>query len=209
MFERQSALADARLCRGRDGTDGRRRLKIGQAGNFSLVHVRGFPGTLDKLESAIGRALGIHLPSRLGESVHTAEQLVLKIGPERFWIIGVQDHCAETLRGVVFPTIGSITTLSHARACLFIEGPQAREVLSKGIAVDLHPNLFYCGACALTGLQQVPVMLHRADQCRYELYVPRTSADWIWGWLEDAALPLGYETVGAQWTPPAASSIGR
>ncbi len=95
-----------------------------------------------------------------------------------------------SLREAVPPAVGSVTSLSHGRTRLFIEGRRAREVLSKGIALDLHPAVFHVDTFALTELQHTPVLLHRVGEHRYELYVLRTYAAWIWEWLTDAALPL-------------------
>lgn len=118
-----------------------------------------------------------------------------KVGPEQVRPAGAKDFWADTLRDAVPPAMGSLTSLSHGRTRLFLEGAAAREVLSTGIAVDLHPEVFRCDAYALTGLQDTPVLLHRTGAQRYELYVLRTYAGWIWDWLADAAKPFGYEVV--------------
>ncbi len=116
-------------------------------------------------------------------------------GPEQVRSAGGQNTWATSLGHAVPSAIGSLTSLSHGRTRLFVDGPAAREVLSKGIALDLHPEVFRCDAYALTGLQDTPVLLHRTGAQRYELYVLRTYAGWIWEWLTDAALPFGYDVV--------------
>ncbi len=118
-----------------------------------------------------------------------------RVGPEPVRPAGATEFWADTLREVVPSAMGSLTSLSHGRTRLFLEGAAAREVLSTGIAVDLHPEVFRCDAYALTGLEDTPVLLHRTDSQRYELYVLRTYAGWVWEWLTDAALPFGYEVV--------------
>lgn len=125
-----------------------------------------------------------------------ANTRLYKIGPEQVQRVGAQETWATNLREAVPPEMGSVTGLSHARTRLFIEGTSAREVLSRGIALDLHPEVFKVDACALTGLESTPVLLHRTGLHRYELYVLRTYAEWIWEWLTDAALPFEYEVAG-------------
>ena len=83
--------------------------------------------------------------------------------------------------------------LSHSRVRIAIEGPSVRNVLAKGIAVDLHPSAFPIGRFAQTGLHHTGIFLERCGEERYELFLPRTFAASIWDWLVDAALPLGYE----------------
>lgn len=75
-------------------------------------------------------------------------------------------------------------------------GGAAREVLERGIALDLHPTVFAVGHFAQTGLHHVPVLLERVGEQRYALYVPTTWAVSVWEWLADAALPFGYDIAG-------------
>jgi len=166
-------------------------LEIGEERGCALLQAAAFADTVQELDRAVRSVLGVDLPTRIDAPVHAGGHCVFKVGPERFWIAGPQDNWVASLRNAVPSAIGSITPLSHGRTRLFIEGPAAREVLAQGIALDLHPDVFRRGACALTGLQGTPILLHRTGCQRYELYVLRTFADWIWEWLADAALPLG------------------
>jgi len=171
----------------------RQPLEIGEVRGFALLQVAAFVDTVSELDHAVRSVLGVALPTRCDTPVHGDACCVFKVGPEQFWVAGPEDARVTSLRHAVPGPIGSITSLSHARTRLFIEGPAAREILAKGIALDLHPDVFRCNACALTGLQGTPILLHRAGLDRYELYVLRTFADWIWEWLTDAVLPLGQE----------------
>jgi hypothetical protein len=78
---------------------------------------------------------------------------------------------------------------------LRITGPTARDVLAKGISLDLHPKVFQIGRGAHTGLHHTGVFLERVEDESYEIYVPRTYAESIWEWLSDAALPFGYDVA--------------
>lgn len=172
----------------------RQPLEIGEVRGFALLQAAAFVDTVSELDRAVRSVLGVALPTRIDMPVHADGCCVFKVGPEQFWIAGPEDAWVTSLRNAVPAAIGSITPLSRARRRLFIEGPAAREALAKGIALDLHPEVFHCNACALTGLQGTPILLHRTGFHRYELYVPRTFADWIWEWLTDAVLPLGCES---------------
>lgn len=200
MPERHSALRSAEPRAGRrEPQPPARRSIIGEVRGFALLQVAAFPGTVVALRSAVRLTLGVDLPQDLTASRRGGEFCVFKVGAERFWIVGADDTRAavtawsNSVREAVPPAMGSVTSLSHARTRLFIEGPAARAVLSQGIALDLHPDAFRCEGSALTALEDTPVLLHRTGPERYELYVLRTYAGWIWEWLTDAALPLGYE----------------
>lgn len=168
-------------------------LKIGRVRGFELLQAAAFAGTVGELERAVRSILGLELPKCIDTPARANGQCVFGVGPGQFWVVGPEGTWAASLREAVRPEVGSLTVLSHSRTRLFIEGRCAREVLSKGIALDLHPDVFQSDAYALTGLQDTPVLLHRTGRDRYELYVLRTFARWIWDWLTDAALPLGYE----------------
>ena len=198
MLESRSALTPQDPGAGRTKP---RALSIGEVGGFALLQVAAFADTRMELERAVRSALGIDLPQRSDTPSRAGGYRVFKVGPEVFWIVGPDDtrtvpsSWVAAVREAVPAAIGSVTPLSHGRTRLLIEGASAREVLSKGIALDLHPDVLQPGACALTGLQGTPVLLHRTGPDAYELYVLRTFAAWIWEWLTDAALPLGYEVV--------------
>lgn len=194
MFECRSALADRPQPRSASGEAGP--LVIGEAPGFALLQVSAFVGTMGELERIVRGVLGASLPQRVGGTGRSPDHRIFKVGPERFWTVGPQGPWIASLEQAVPGEIGSIVSLSHARTRLFIDGAASRAVLSRGIALDLHPEVFRPDAYALTGLQHTPVLLHRAGQNRYELYVPRTFAAWVWEWLTDAALPFGFEVVG-------------
>jgi methylglutamate dehydrogenase subunit D len=202
VFERRSALFVTLATGGRDGSDGRRALKVGEVRDFTLVQVAALLGALPSLSVAANALLGV-LPSTPGNVSTARSRLLFKIGPEQYWLLSSADEdLTGQLQRVIAPEIGVVTSLSHSRTRLFIEGPAARRVLSTAIALDLHPDTFPVGAFALTGAHNTPVRLHRAALDRYEFYVLRTFAEWLWEWLIDAALPFGYEVASLSRSAP-------
>lgn len=196
MFERQSALAAALTQGGHDGADGQRQLRIGEARGWSLVQIAAFPTTLTELENAVRPVLDEDLPKRVGAVVDVAGRRLLKTGTEQYWILMPEgDDRSRSVLAAVAPGIGAVTPLSHSRTCIFIEGAAACEVLATAIAIDFHPDVFGVGQFALTGLHHTPVLIHRTDENRYELYTMRTFALSVWEWLIDAALPFGYDVA--------------
>ena len=197
MLERRSALANVLDKGGRDGADGRRRLTLGERLGWSLVQIAGFPSTLAELDAVTAPLLGASLPMHVGEAVPAGGRQVLKTGPEQFWILGPDaDEFASQLQSALAPEIGSVTPLSHSRTCIVVEGGAAQALLSKGIPLDFHPEVFRVGQFAQTGLHHTPVLVWRSARDRYEIFALRTFARSVSEWLADAALPLGYEVVG-------------
>ena len=195
MFERQSALAGAVLKKVRPQVDVGPPLRIGEVRGWSLVQIAAFATTLPALEDAVRPLLGVSLPTRVGDVAAVGTRHLLKTGPTQFWIISRDgEDLASILRAAVAPPIGAVTPLSHGRTCIYVDGSAARELLS-GIAIDFHPSVFRRNCFVLTALHHTPVLIHRSNENRYEIFVLRTFAQSAWEWLADAAMPFGYEIV--------------
>ena len=197
MLERQSALAGVLGRGGHNGADGKRRVKLGEQRGWSLTQLAGFAGTLGELGQLVRPLFGVELPAKIGEVAPAATHQLLKVGPEQFWILGPrEDDLAFRLQAELAPATGAVTPLSHSRTRIFVEGGAARELLAKGIPLDLHPDVFRVRDFALTGLHHTPVLLLRSAADRYEIFAMRSFALAVWAWLTDAAMPLGYDLAG-------------
>ena len=196
MLEARSALASALAKGGRDGTDGKRRCRLGELRGWVLLQVAGFPATAAEVERVLPAVVGAPLPRTLSETVAVGAGRVYRTGPEQFWIVGpVEDGAgAEAqLRQAIPAAVGAVTSLSHSRTRIVIEGAGSRDVLRKGIPLDFDPDVLRIDQAALTGLHHTPVLIHRAGADRYELYAMRSFALSMWEWLTDAALEFGYD----------------
>ena len=208
MFERRSALAGV-LGREPPGSlaGGGASVKLGEVRGFSLVQVAAFPNTWCALAPVVEKILGA-MPGKAGQSSVICNRVLFRTGAEQFWVVSeANEDLTDTLQSALRADIGAVTSLSHSRTRIFIEGPGARQVLSTGIAIDLNPSLFPVGAVALTGAHHTPVVLHRVGARRYELYVLRTFAVWIWDWHHgcSASVWLHAMTVAIsqrQWDAP-------
>lgn len=102
---------------------------------------------------------------------------------------GTQAALVSTLRNALRGSRYAVTDVSDQRAAFELWGPHARDVLQKGCAVDLHPRAFGVGACVQTALARVRVTLRRMnDASTYQVLVERSYAQYLWDWLNDAAL---------------------
>lgn len=193
MFERRSVLTAAVQPRSAGAAGAP--LQLGEAPGFALLQASAFPDAVKEFTRIARALLGASFPLQVGVTVRTAEHSLFKVGPEHFWIVGAPGAWEIALREAVPGEIGSVLSLTHGRTRLFIEGAASREVLSRGIGIDLDPQAFQLDAFALTELAHTPVLLHRTASHRYELYVLTSYAEWVWNWLADAALPFGAEVV--------------
>lgn len=169
MFERQSALGKV----------------SGEVRGWALVQAAAFHSTQAEFRTTMRAQLGADLPTTIGQVIRANGRMLLKTGAEQYWIIAPE---ADDISLDLSPQIGAVTSLSHSRTCLFIEGPEAAAVLAKGVPLDFHPDVFRVDHFALTGIHHTPVLIHRSAQLRYEIYALRTYALTVWEWLTDAAI---------------------
>lgn len=171
MFERQSALGNV----------------AGEVRGWALVQAAAFNATHTEFRQSLRAVLGSELPAAIGEVVRINGRRLLKTGAEQYWIITPEaDDIIPNLQEAVAAPVGAITSLSHSRTCVFIEGPQAAAILAKGVPLDFHPDAFRIDHFALTGIHHTPVLIHRSAQDRFEIYALRTYALTVWEWLSDA-----------------------
>ncbi|WP_407658661.1 sarcosine oxidase subunit gamma [Methylobacterium planeticum] len=150
----------------------------------------------DGQEDALGRILadrfGWSLPGS-GAATLVGERGLVWSAPGQWLAVaearaGLQG-LAEALRGVA-----AVTDQSDARAIVRVSGPRARGLLSKGVAVDLHPRAFAAGQAAVTSIAHIGAQIWQRDEApTYDLAVARSFAGSFWSWLSHAAAEFGYE----------------
>jgi sarcosine oxidase subunit gamma len=133
-----------------------------------------------------GQAMPLQVGATVFDPLH-----VLCVGPSD-WLIVSSEQPASRLRErlesyLALPGL-AIVELTDGLATLDVRGLAAREVLSKGCALDLHPRRFPAGRCARTRFAQVPVVIECLDDApRFELTVARSYWRYLHAGLTDAA----------------------
>ena len=91
-----------------------------------------------------------------------------------------------------FGDLASVIDQSDARILVRLAGPHARDVLAKGVLIDLHPRTFQPGDTALTSFGHVRVHFWQTDASpTYEIAVMRSYAAALWHYLMEAAAGYG------------------
>jgi heterotetrameric sarcosine oxidase gamma subunit len=197
----QPALADE-LIAGRYGrAEGPAGLIVSERGNLSLASVIARKAHTGALVALVKSAYGIELPltPRLAGGPMPDGRSIAFIwsGPDQ-WVA-----CAEgaaDLDGELRAAHGKramIADQSDGRCVLRLRGPKAREILAKGVNVDLHERVFKPGDVAPTVVAHVGVQLWQLDEApTYEIAMFRSLAGSFWSWLSVSAAEFGYEIVG-------------
>ena len=118
-------------------------------------------------------------------------------GPNHWLALGPQvAENIETRLEAVFGPHASIFDQSGSRVLLELSGQRVRDVLAKGVSIDLHPRAFRTGDVAVTTASHLAVQLWQvADEPVYRLLVVRTWFDSFWRWLAASAAEYGCEVL--------------
>jgi sarcosine oxidase subunit gamma len=118
-------------------------------------------------------------------------------GPAQ-WLVetAAAEQQIEEFLGAAFGGLASICEQSDGRIVLEVAGPRVRDVLAKGLPIDLHPESFRNGDVALTVVAHVGVHLRQtSDAPSYRLAVVRSYFGSFWHWLAASAAEFGCEVV--------------
>jgi sarcosine oxidase subunit gamma len=193
VLKSRSALESYRAQPGVDSADGRRAVRLGEIADTRLLQLGVYPGGVARVAAGVLSILGGPLPDSSVRAAAAADHLVMRIAPDQYWVLGGESGLGARLRSAIPADGGCVTSLDRARTRLLIEGPAARALLSRLLAIDLDPGVFPLHGFAQTGIHHVAGLLLRASEDRYEFLVPRTFAASTWEVLLDAARPFGYE----------------
>jgi sarcosine oxidase subunit gamma len=177
----------------RDGPPG---LRLQELTQFSLASVIARRDQATQASMAAERACGIAPPVAVAIAAGN-ELAFIWSGPGHWLALGPQaTEPVEARLGAVFGTHASVFDQSGSRVLLELRGQRVRDVLAKGMSIDLHPRSFRTGDVAVTTASHLAVHLWQvADDPAYRLLVVRTYFDSLWRWLAASAAEYGCEVL--------------
>jgi heterotetrameric sarcosine oxidase gamma subunit len=145
-----------------------------------LVRAGKMDALIDKAQAVFGLALTD------GPQRSTAEEVsALGIGPGRYLFLGVETEAVAAH----FSGLASISDHADGYAVFSLCGPQVRDVLAKGVALDLE-------ACApsdvaVTSIAHIGAILWSTGDDTFVVAVFRSYAGSFWHWLVASAGEFG------------------
>lgn len=197
-YQRRTALAHLGLVGRAAAGKGGAGVVMSEAGHRTIINIRGNAQD-PAFAEAVKSATGVDLPAKANTVAGTGARQILWLGPNEWWVTGADgeaDALVEALRGAFTGQHATACDVSESRAVLSLKGPKTREVLARGVSLDLHPKVFGIGQCAQTGLSRCNVLLHQVGEGpHFEIYVLKSFSDYLWRWLEQIAgdFDLGIE----------------
>ncbi|MFI6406123.1 sarcosine oxidase subunit gamma [Streptomyces sp. NPDC050548] len=141
---------------------------------------------------AVGLALDLSLPLEPNTVVRSGELRVLWLGPDEWLVVGPPDtqrDLEDRIRAASGDEHVAVTDVSAQRTTLLVSGARARDLLSHGCPLDLHPRAFGAGRCAQSTVARTQVVLVARDEpgSGFWVLVRSSFAGYLTDWLLDAA----------------------
>lgn len=202
MAEVRSALA-AVYQPGRVGAPGRpAAVAVHERIGRTLVQVSGWPGSFGAVCARLSALLDSATPADGRVAISQGARTLFRVAPERLWIAGPAGDAALGALGAELPVGDAIVTeIGASRTVLRVAGAGVRELVNRGLPVDLDASVFPPGAFAQSVIHLMPVLVHRAaagDGDPFDLYVTRDYAVSFWEWLLGAAQTIGCDVEAAR-----------
>jgi sarcosine oxidase subunit gamma len=149
------------------------------------------------VRAAVKSSYGVDLPndSTVGRG---PEVSFVGYGPGQWLAV------SETLAGAALASdlkqrlkgLASVSDQSGGRTVLRLSGPRARDVLAKGLPIDLHPRAFGPGSAATSTISLMGVQLWQVDGVpTYDIALFRSLSASFWRWLTASAAEFSYEVT--------------
>ncbi len=170
---------------------------IQERAGLGLATVAARKGQAAALKEAIASGYGVELPD--GSRVaHGSSVSFVGYGPGQWLAVSeglgneaLARDLAQRLNG-----LASVSDQSGGRTVIRISGPRARDVLAKGLPIDLDPRAFPLGSAATSTSSLMGVQLWQTgDTQSYDIALFRSVSQSFWRWLTASAAEFGYEVT--------------
>jgi sarcosine oxidase subunit gamma len=152
-------------------------------------------GSSIEWQKALQEQLGLCLPN---ENI-VAERGGLRcvwLRPDEWLLIAASGSWQMTLEGLVplaesGPATCAVIDVSDRFQCIEVRGSGSSELLAFGCSLDFSPRAFPAGSSRRTRIEEVPVIITKADDGgRFDILPERALTDYLWRWLSVAARDL-------------------
>ncbi len=164
---------------------------------LGLATVATRKGQAAAVKQVVASGYGVELPDS-SRVAHGSSVSFIGYGPDQWLAVSetlgneaLARDLAQRLKG-----LASISDQSGGRTVLRLGGSRARDVLAKGLPIDLDPRAFPLGSAATSTISLMGVQLWQTgDPQSYDIVVFRSVSQSFWRWLTASAAEFGYEVT--------------
>lgn len=132
--------------------------------------------------TAIKKASGLKLPSKMMASTRGQDRICAKLGPDEWIVIAKPSQKGKldkALSKVSNDFICSVTDISHRNVGFEISGPEATALINIGCPVDLSLGKFPVGKAVRTLFESASILLIRTDEHSFHVECWRSFGPYL------------------------------
>ena len=132
------------------------------------VNLRGDSGD-GAFQAGVEKAVGARLPITPNTVARAGERAIVWMGPDEWLVVsspGSREDVADTLEEALSGLHVAVNDISSGQTLIRLRGPRARDLLSKGCPLDLHPRVFGPGECAQSHIGKSNALIIQVDDAR-------------------------------------------
>lgn len=158
--------------------------------DLTIASITAAKGQSTDVKAVIQNAYGVTLPDT-PERVTGNGIAFIWHGPGQWMAIadrGASNRDLELELKPLFDGKAAIVDQSDGRAVVRVAGARVRDVLAKGVSIDLHPSQFKPNSVAITHAAHIGIIIWQTDAAPvYEIAMFRSFADTFMTWLTHSA----------------------
>ena len=150
------------------------------------INLRGDSGD-EAFQAGVESVIGVRVPIEPNIVARSGENAIAWLGPDEWLVFSPpesREEMATKLTDALASLHASVNDISSGQTIIRLRGTRARDLLSKGCPVDLHPRVFGPAQCAQSHIAKSNALIIQVDEePTYDIVVRRSFADYLARWL--------------------------
>jgi sarcosine oxidase subunit gamma len=159
--------------------------------DLEMVEITAWVGTIDHVSRSVSEIMGIGPPERPNTVMCRGPLKIYWLGPNRWLLVRPSDgerNLARVLYACLSPHSAAVVDVGAGRSVFIISGSASRELLAKGLPLDLSAREFPPNHCAQTAYANIQVLVHASREEEFQILVSRSLSAHLLEVLTDAGL---------------------
>ena len=169
-------------------------IRLSEIKHLGKVNIRCAPKDRDK----VGTVIQCNISLEPNQFSGKFGRILICIGPDEYLLLaelGTEINLVKTLNSSNISKQVSVTNISDALCAFLLSGKKVRDLLSKGCAIDLHPDSFGKNQSAQCDLALANIILVCLEENEF-ICICRTSfAQYVLDWCIDAGYEFGISAI--------------